>query len=68
MRSLMIRLHRDERGAVSLETVLILGAIALPLLVWLLKFGWPRVRNVFDGGSQKLQQETEAVTGTGSSE
>jgi hypothetical protein len=53
---------------VSLETVLILGAIALPLLVWLLKFGWPRVRNVFDGGSQKLQQETEAVTGTGSSD
>ncbi|HBH53347.1 MAG TPA: hypothetical protein DDY91_15780 [Planctomycetaceae bacterium] len=65
---LLRRLHRDERGAVSLETVLLIGAIALPILIYMLKFGWPRIRNVFTGGADTLERETEAVMGTGSSE
>lgn len=32
MTRLIQRLHRDERGAVSLETILIIGAIALPIM------------------------------------
>ncbi len=44
-RQLLQRVHRDERGAVTLETILIIGAIALPILIFLLKFGWPRIKN-----------------------
>ena len=45
-RELARRVHEDERGAVSLETILIIGAIALPILIFLLKWGWPRVRDL----------------------
>ncbi len=48
--------HRDEGGSVSLETILILGAIALPVLVFLLKVGWPRVRGYFTRGLQELEE------------
>ncbi len=51
--------HRDERGSVSLETILILGAIALPVLVFLLKVGWPRVRGYFTRGLQELEEGTQ---------
>lgn len=44
---LLERVHRDERGAVSIETVLIIGAIALPILIWLLQVGWPRIQGMF---------------------
>jgi Flp pilus assembly pilin Flp len=59
LRDLLKRVHRDERGAVSLETVLIIGAIALPILIVLIKFGWPRIRDYFDRGLQDLETETE---------
>jgi Flp pilus assembly pilin Flp len=41
----LLRLHRDERGAMSVEKVLILAVIALPILVVLYLFrqtieGW----------------------------
>lgn len=45
--SLLKKVHRDERGAVSIETVLIIAAIALPILIFLIKFGWPRIREWF---------------------
>ena len=35
------KIHRDEDGAVSLETVLIIGAIAMPILIFLIKVAWP---------------------------
>ena len=41
----------------SLETVLILGAIALPILIFLIKVGWPTVQNYFNTGLQTLQQD-----------
>jgi Flp pilus assembly pilin Flp len=61
MHTLLRRLHSDERGAVSLETILILGAIALPILIFVLKYGWPRVRNYFTTGQTKLEKESNDV-------
>jgi len=60
-RSLWQRLHRDERGAVSLETILIIAAIAIPILIFLLKFGWPKVRDYFNQGLQNLENEGNNV-------
>lgn len=54
-RSFWTRLHQDEKGAVSLETVLIVGAIALPILIFLIKVGWPRVKNYFEAGMADLE-------------
>ncbi len=48
--SLLQQIHEDEQGAVSLETILIVGAIALPILIFLIKVGWPRVEAVFQSG------------------
>ena len=62
MKNLFARVHRDERGAVSLETILIIGAIALPILIFIIKIGWPKIRDYFDSGLQDLQSETEKVT------
>jgi len=56
------RLHRDQRGAVSLETILIIGAIALPILIFIIKFGWPRIREYFFNGLENIEEETKKVT------
>ena len=61
-RKLMRRVHRDERGAVSLETILIIAAIALPILIFILKFGWPKIRDYFNMGMQNLENEGKNVT------
>lgn len=61
------RLHADERGVVSLETILIIGAIALPILIFLIKVGWPMIQNYFVTGINDLQQDaTSAAQGNGS--
>jgi hypothetical protein len=60
-RKLIGRIHRDERGAVSLETILIIGAIALPILIFIIKFGWPRIRNYFYSGLTDLEGQTERM-------
>ena len=39
----------------SLETVLIVGAIALPILIFLIKVGWPTVKSYFNQGMTDLQ-------------
>lgn len=54
-RDLLRRVHRDEEGAVSLETILIIGAIAIPVLIFILKVGWPRIRVFFTGGMDDLE-------------
>ena len=51
---LAARLHRDERGGVSIETVLIIAAIALPILIYLIKVGWPTMKSFFNKGMQDL--------------
>lgn len=61
---LLGKVHEDERGAVSLETVLIIGAIALPVLIFLIKFGWPKIRDFFNQGLTDLEEgATDAATG-----
>lgn len=62
LRKLMQKVHRDERGQVSLENILIIGAIALPILIFIIKYGWPRIRSYFDTGITNLQGETNKVT------
>jgi Flp pilus assembly pilin Flp len=52
---LLARIHRDERGGVSIETILIIAAIALPILIFLIKVGWPRVKGFFDQGMTDLE-------------
>jgi hypothetical protein len=47
LRSLLREVHGDEQGAVSLETILIIGAIALPILIFLIRVAWPRIQNYF---------------------
>jgi hypothetical protein len=59
--SLWRRIHHDDRGAVSLETILIVAAIAIPILIFLLKFGWPKVRDYFNQGLENLENEGQNV-------
>jgi len=63
MWALLKRVHNDEQGAVSLETILIIGAIVLPILIFLLKFGWPRIRDYFFQNLENLEQESDNVGG-----
>ena len=55
LRKLLQRVHRDEEGAVSLETILIIGAVAIPILIFILKVGWPKIRTFFNGGMDDLE-------------
>lgn len=59
LKRLLARVHRDDRGAVSLETILIVGAIALPILIFVIKFGWPRIKQYFNNGLQDLEQNRQ---------
>ena len=54
--SLLRKVHKDEQGVVSLETILIIGAIALPILIFLIKFGWPRIKEYFNRGLNDLEE------------
>ena len=45
-RELLSRVHNDERGAVSLETI----------LIFLIKFGWPRIKDYFNDGLNELEE------------
>jgi len=62
---LLARVHHSEDGAVSLETVLILGAIALPILIFLIKWGWPTVRSYFERGMNDLMAGSDAAKDSG---
>jgi len=64
IRRLLKQIHQDEAGAVSIETVLIIAAIALPILIFVVKIGWPRIREFFDDGMTTLEGEaTDAAAG-----
>ena len=58
---LLTRVHRDEAGAVSIETILIIGAIALPILIFVIKVGWPMVKSFFIRGINDLEAERNAA-------
>jgi len=53
-RKLLTRIHHDEQGAMSLETILIIGVIALPVLIFLVKWGWPAIKNYFIQGAGEV--------------
>ncbi len=55
LKNLLGRVHHDERGGVSLETILIIGAIALPILIFLITVAWPRVKDFFNQGMSDLE-------------
>ena len=59
---LLRRLDRDQKGAVSIETVLIIAAVALPILIFILKFGWPKIQNFFNKGMDDLGTGVNNVT------
>jgi len=56
LKRLFEKVHRDQRGAVSIETILIIAAIALPVLIFLIKFGWPQIKQYFQKGLDDLQE------------
>jgi hypothetical protein len=58
IQDLLQRLHDDEKGGVSLETILIIGAIALPILIFLITIAWPRVKQLFYTGMNDLESGT----------
>lgn len=60
-RELLDCLHNDEDGAVSLETILIIGAIAMPILIFLLKYGWPKIKNYFNQSLDNLENSSNSV-------
>ncbi len=60
-RKFLKHVHRDQQGAVSLETILIIGAIALPILIFLIKYGWPRVRDFFYQGLEDVEAESQNI-------
>lgn len=66
MLSVLRKIHNDEQGAVSLETILVIGAIALPILIFLIKFGWPYIRErLFEQGIKDLESgATDAANTT----
>ena len=57
---LLKAVHNDERGGVSIETILIIAAIALPILIFIIKFAWPKIRDEF---FWKYYQELEGGAG-----
>jgi hypothetical protein len=57
------RIHEDEGGSISLETILIIGAIAIPILLFLLKIAWPTIKTFFNSGMSDLQTSSDNVSG-----
>ena len=51
---LLKRIHRNEQGGVSIETILIVAAIALPILIFVIKFAWPKIKEYFMGNIDNL--------------
>ena len=58
---LVRRLHRDERGALTIETVLIIAAIAMPILLFIVLKVWPKISEYFNKGLNDLETGTQEV-------
>lgn len=61
--NLLKRVHGDQKGAVSIETVLIIAAIALPILIFVIRFGWPRIKQFWDQGMTDLEAGAQSGAG-----
>lgn len=57
---LLCRVHDDDDGAVSLETILVVALIALPILIFLYNYGWPRIKSYFIEGLDDLEEGKES--------
>jgi Flp pilus assembly pilin Flp len=55
MKNLLKRLHRDDAGAMSVEKILILALIALPILIILLLFR-TKISGWFNDQASTLEQ------------
>ena len=62
IRRLIKAIHRDERGQVSIENVLIIAAISLPILIFIYKVGWPRIKNWWEGQMDTLEEGSAAIS------
>ena len=51
---LLRKIHEDEDGSISLETILVIGAIALPILIFLIVKAWPTIKAYFNTGLEDL--------------
>jgi Flp pilus assembly pilin Flp len=58
---LLRKVHDSEEGAVSIETILIIGAIALPILIFLITIAWPEIKTYFNKGITTLQTGSDAA-------
>jgi len=58
---LLQKVHEDEDGSISLETILIIGAIALPILIFLLVKAWPAIKAYFNQGLEDLTNDANNV-------
>jgi Flp pilus assembly pilin Flp len=61
MLELFKRLHKDERGSLSLETILIITAIAIPIILFIYKIGWPKIREMFDTSMDVLINDSSDI-------
>lgn len=46
----------------SFETILIIAAIALPILIFLLKVGWPRIKALWTKGMTDIEGAQNSAT------
>jgi hypothetical protein len=61
---LLQKVHEDEEGSVSLETILIVGAVAIPIMIFLYKVAFPKIQTYFNSGLDSLQQPQDVPPGT----
>jgi hypothetical protein len=59
---LLKKIHEDEEGSISLETILIIGAIALPILIFLIVKAWPTIKAYFNTGVEDLTNGANNAT------
>lgn len=60
---LIKQVHQDKKGGVSIETILIIAAIAIPILIFIIKFGWPRIKTWFNQGMEELEGGMDDAAG-----
>ena len=60
----LMKLHRDEQGADMVEYILIVAAIALPLLAVVIIF-WDNIKEWMYGTTQQVFDDAETAGDTG---
>lgn len=59
--NLLRKVHNNEDGVISIETILIIGAIALPILIFLIVKAWPKIQSYFSEGIDSLQSGADSA-------